>query len=168
MKNPFKFTEYKPSLDWFEEVHHIINDNDYNYFELHRRYDNTWWLFGKKCFDNPYRWEEKEIGQIHKGDLIRFIEWAKTKYGGSRILSVHMISSDFDLFAEVGNLVDNQLQKENENLQRLNEKAIQGLRGICKACAKYEHCIAEGYSRKGSHSYCWEWKHAPKKEGEQK
>ena len=171
MKMPFKFTEYKPSLDWFDTIHHEISEDDYTYFKLDRRYGHSWWLYGMKFDEKDFRWEEKEIGQIGEGDLRRFIEWAKfeeEKGGGSRIINIHMISGSFDIFAEVAKLVENQLQKENEELKRLNGRAMNCLRGQCKACAKYERCIAEGLNRKGSHFYCWEWKHAPKKEGEQK
>ena len=51
--------------------------------------------------------------------------------------------------------VDSHIVKENEKLKHLNEKAIRGLRGICKECKKYDTCG----SRKGSHMYCWEWKY---------
>ena len=67
-----------------------------------------------------------------------------------------MICGDFDIFKEVGKLIDNQIEKENEKLKLLNEKALRGLRGICKECKKYKTCG----SRKGSHVYCWEWKYS--------
>lgn len=154
-KESFKFDEFKPCLDWFETIHHTINDDDFTYFKLDRRYGPSWWLYGMK-FDNlDFRWEEKEIGEISVRDLLRFIEWAKDEHG-NRIINIHMISSSFDLFAEVGKLLDSQLVIENKRLKELNEKAIQGLRGICKECKKYNTCG----SRKGSHYYCWKWKHS--------
>lgn len=157
MKEAFKFDENKPCLDWYITEHHIINEGDYNYFKLYRRFGPSWWLFGMKYIEKEHRWEEKEIGEIYEGDLVRFIEWAKTDYG-SRIIEVHMICSDFDIFKEVGRLLDKQLLKENKKLEALNEKAMRGLRGICKECKKYGICG----SRKGSHFYCWEWKYSEK------
>lgn len=157
MKEPFEYDENVPCLDWYTTKHHIINDKDFTYFKLDRRFGPSWWLYGMKFDENNCRWEEKEIGEIYDGDLRRFIEWAKTDHG-SRIISVHMICGSFDLFAEVGKLVENPLQKEIERLKGLNEKAIRGLRGICKECKKYSTCG----SRKGSHMYCWEWKYSEK------
>lgn len=165
MKEAFKFDEFKPCLDWYTTEHHIINWGDYNYFKLDRRFGPSWWLYGMKLIENPYHWEEKEIGEIRESDLRRFIEWAKTEHG-SKIININMICGSFDIFNEVGKLIDNQLVKENEKLKRLNKKAIRGLRGICKECKKYDTCG----SRKGSHMYCWEWKyddHPTEKGGEQ-
>ncbi len=156
MKEAFKFDEFKISLDWYDTVHHTINDGDFTYFKLDRRFGPSWWLYGMKTVDKPtYHWETTEIGQIREGDLARFIEWAKDEHG-NRIIEVHMISGSFDLFAEVGKLLEPQLVKENKKLKELNDKAISGLRGICKECKKYSTCV----SRKGSHFYCWEWKYA--------
>lgn len=96
--------------------------------------------------------------------MARFIEWAKTEHG-SRIINIHMICGSFDIFAEVGKLLDKPLVKENERLKYLLEKAMRGLRGICKECAKYNACE----ERRGSHFSCWKWKYAdylPEKESE--
>ena len=104
MKMPFKFTEYKPSLDWFDTIHHEISEDDYTYFKLDRRYGHSWWLYGMKFDEKDFRWEEKEIGQIGEGDLRRFIEWAKfeeEKGGGSRIINIHMISGSFDIYTQI-------------------------------------------------------------------
>lgn len=156
MKGAFEFTEWKPCLDWFTEEKHTINDEDYIYFKLERRYGPSWWLTGMKTVEEPhYHWEETQIGQINPCDLERFIEWAKTDIG-SRIVNINMLSGSFDIFAEVGNLVESHFVRENDKLKELNKKAIQGLRGICKECKKYETCG----NRKGSHFYCWEWKYA--------
>ena len=133
MKEAFRFDEFKPCLDWYTTKHHIINWGDYNYFKLDRRFGPSWWLYGMKLIENPYHWEEKEIGEIYEGDLRRFIEWAKAEHG-SKIININMICGSFDIFNEVGKLIDNQLEKENEKLKLLNEKALRGLRGICKEC----------------------------------
>ena len=156
MKKAFEFDENKPCLDWFITERHIINDEDYTYFKLERRYGPSWWLIGMKTVDEPaYHWEETVIGRIFDGDLARFIEWAKTTYG-NRIVNINVLSGSFDIFAEVGKLIESRFVKENEKLKELNKKAIQGLRGICKECKNYSTCG----NRKGSHFYCWEWKYA--------
>lgn len=140
MREAFIFQSVEPCLDWFSYKKHEIKEEDYTYFKLNRRYGPSWWLYGMKTVDEPtYHWEETEIGEISNADLSRFIEWAKTEHG-SRIVKVDMISSSFDVFAEIGNLLNSQLVKENDKLKRLNEKAIRGLRGICKECKKYESC----------------------------
>ena len=157
-KEAFVFTETKPCLDWFTTEEHTINDEDFTYFKLDRRYGPDWWLIGMKTVDKPtYHWEEKEIGRICEADLSRFIDWAKYEdVNGNRIIDIHMISGNFDIFAEVGKLLNSQLVRENKELKELLKKAIEGLRGNCKECAKYDTCG----NRKGSHYYCWEWKHA--------
>ena len=155
-KEPFVFSSIVPCLDWYEEKKHTVNDGDFIYFKLDRRFGPSWWLYGMKTVEEPnYHWEETEIGEISSGDLIKFIEWSKSEYG-NRIINIHMICGDFDIFKEVAKLSDSQLLMENEKLKRMNEKALIGLRGICKECKKYETCG----NRKGSHFYCWEWKHS--------
>lgn len=79
MKEAFKFDEYKSCLDWYTTEPHVINWDDYNYFKLDRRFGPSWWLYGMKFIENPYHWEEKEIGKICEDDLRRFIEWAKNR-----------------------------------------------------------------------------------------
>ena len=156
MKKAFEFDEWKPCLDWYTVEHHIIHDEDFIYFKLDRRYGPSWWLIGMKTVDEPtYHWEETTIGEINDGDLARFIEWATTS-NGSRIVNINMLSGSFNIFAEVGELLNSQLVKVNKKLKELNNKALQGLRGICKECKKYGTCG----KRKGSHFYCWEWKYA--------
>ena len=101
----FEFKEFKPCLDWYETINHVINYNDYEYFKLDRRYGPSWWLYGKKLIEEPtYHWVEIEIGQISESDLPRFINWAKTEYG-SRIIDIHMLSGSFDIFEEIVKLI---------------------------------------------------------------
>ena len=95
MKEAFKFDEFKPCLDWYTTEHHIINWGDYNYFKLDRRFGPSWWLYGMKLIENPYHWEEKEIGEIYEGDLRRFIE-----------------AGDFDVGEVPGNIEYRNLTKE--------------------------------------------------------
>lgn len=108
MKESFKFEYMKPALDWYEIIKVEIKPDDYYYFKLQRRYGPTWWLIGK----NPpakgakdYKWTEKEIGEICVCDLVRFIEWAKLEYGGSKIVEISAISGSFDILREVRKLL---------------------------------------------------------------
>ena len=66
---------------------------------------------------------------------------------------------DFISVADVvprAEVADTQLLEENKKLRELNEKALHGLRGICKECKKFGTCG----NRKGSHFYCWVWKYS--------
>lgn len=107
-KKPFRFEYTTTVLDWYEIQVVEINYDDYVYFELQRRYGKDWWLIGK----NPppknsgdYRWNTKEIGRISTRDIARFVEWAKTDFGGSRITKISAISGDIDLMLEIKNLL---------------------------------------------------------------
>ena len=154
-KKPFEFDQTVLTLDWFDTIHHVIDDDDYTYYKLDRRFGPSWWLYGMKTVVNPtYHWEETEIGEISYADLIRFVEWAKTERG-SKIVDIHMLCGSFDIFNEIGSIVNKQLKNENENLRELNEKAMRGLRGICKECKNCDVCK----HKKGSHFNCWQWKH---------
>lgn len=106
-KEPFRFEYTMPVLDWYEIRRVEINYDDYVYFELQRRWQE-WWLMGK----NPppknsgdYRWTTKEIGRISTRDIARFVEWAKTDLGGSRITNISAISGAIDLMREIKNLL---------------------------------------------------------------
>lgn len=103
-KEPFKFKYTVSYLDWYDIVSVEIKPKDYCYFRLERRYGPSWWLIGK----NPpaenakdYRWTEKTIGQISDHDLVRFIEWAKSDYGGSDLVEISAISGSFDILREI-------------------------------------------------------------------
>lgn len=107
-KEPFRFEYTMPSLDWYEICKVEIQPDDYVYFELQRRYGQEWWLVGK----NPppensgdYRWTTKTIGRISTRDIARFVEWAKTDLGGSRITNISAISGAIDLMLEIKNLL---------------------------------------------------------------
>lgn len=107
-KEPFRFEYTMPALDWYEIKTVEINYDDYVYFELQRRYGKNWWLIGKipppKNSDD-YRWTTKEIGRISTRDIARFVEWAKTDLGGSRITNISAISGAIDLMREIKNLL---------------------------------------------------------------
>ena len=102
-KQSFNFTYTKPWLDWYEEVKVTINEKDYDWFKLERRFGsrNSWFIIGVNNQDEYSYRKEKEIGLIWDRDLPRFIEWAKTKNGGSRILEISAISSTFDLLETI-------------------------------------------------------------------
>jgi hypothetical protein len=106
-KEPFKFSYNRPSLDWFETINVTIEENDYYYYRLERRYGPTWWLIGMyPPKDNSYEWVNAQLGEIRKSDLLRFIEWAK-KDDGSRVIEIKVISGDFDIFEELKELIKN-------------------------------------------------------------
>lgn len=103
IKEPFNFSYTIPVLDWYDEIEVTVNENDYDWFRLERRYGdkNSWYLIGCKQQDQfPYH-KDKDLGQIWLRDIKRFIEWAKTKSGGSRILEIRAISSTFDLLETI-------------------------------------------------------------------
>ena len=107
-KEPFRFEYTMPVLDWYEIRRVEINYDDYVYFELQRRYGQEWWLMGKNPppkNSDDYRWTTKEIGRISTRDIARFVEWAKTDLGGSRITDISAISGDIDLMREIKNLL---------------------------------------------------------------
>ena len=107
-KEPFKFEYTVPSLDWFDIVKVELQPDDYYYFKLERRYGPSWWLIGKNppaAGATDYRWTEKSLGQISDGDLVRFVEWAKCDFGGSRIIEIAAISGSFDILRETERLL---------------------------------------------------------------
>ena len=154
-KEPFVFTDIKPCLDWFTMEKVTINPDDYTYFRLNRRYGPSWWIYGMKTVETPdYHWEETELGEICEADLMRFIEWAKYKDGGSRIVKINMISGSFNIFDELSKLQKSSLIKENQKLKLLIDRAAVASQGDCRLCRRNNECA----NRKGSHQYCWEYK----------
>ena len=110
VKAPFKFSYTQPSLDWFETINVEINPDDYYCFELHRRYGPDWWLIGK----NPppknstrHEWSETALGRLSYRDIAKFVEWARTDGGGSKIVGISAISGSFDLVHEIKELLLN-------------------------------------------------------------
>lgn len=104
MKNSFIYDEFKATYDWYEVVCHVIEWSDYNYFVLERRYGPSWWIRGVRYVNESHSYFKDEIGEICVADLLRFIEWAKTDHG-SKILSIEMISGEFDIFNEICDLI---------------------------------------------------------------
>lgn len=109
-KAPFKFSYTKPSLDWFETINVEINPDDYYYFELQRRYGPDWWLIGKNPpIENSTRheWSETALGRISCRDIAKFVEWARSDGGGSKIVGISAISGSLDLLHEIKALLLN-------------------------------------------------------------
>ncbi|MEO2202186.1 hypothetical protein ABGV42_00325 [Paenibacillus pabuli] len=105
-KEPFVYSYNKPCLDWYQTVNVTINDGDYLYFRIERRYGPSWWLIGMSPEEKPkFRWADTDLGEIHEGDLLRFIEWAKIG-NGSQIIEFKSISGDFDILGELLRLTD--------------------------------------------------------------
>ena len=107
IKEPFEFRYTYPSLDWYDVKKVIINDGDYYYFKIQRRYGPSWWLIGTNPpkDKNKFEWTETQLGEIENPDLIRFIKWAKDKDGGSRITEINSLSGDFDIIKDVLDLL---------------------------------------------------------------
>lgn len=104
-KKPFNFSYTKPCLDWFDTVNVTLNYDDYYYYKLERRFGPSWWIIGCNTIEKPnYHWEEKEIGRINDYDLLRFIEWNKTKFG-NKIVEIKVINGGFNIFDEVKKLI---------------------------------------------------------------
>ena len=112
MKNPdtkqqkaFEFSYNKPSLDWFDTINIKLKPEDYYYYKLERRYGRSWWLIGCNPVEEPnYHWEEKQIGEIGKNDLLKFIDWCKTNEG-NLIIQIKVLDSTFNIFDEINNLL---------------------------------------------------------------
>jgi len=77
VKEPFKFSYTKPSLDWYEFVDVSIAYDEYNYLTLEARYGGTWWVVGKKYIEDKLDWEYKQIGRIEERDIPRLVKWAE-------------------------------------------------------------------------------------------
>ena len=105
-KEPFNFKYIRPCLDWFDTKEVIINDDDYYYFKIQRRFGPSWWLIGSNPPKdrNKYKWSETELGEIYEYDLKRFIEWAKNKDGSSRITEINAICGSFNIIDEITKL----------------------------------------------------------------
>jgi len=77
IKEPFKFSYTKPSLDWYEDVNVSIAYDKYHYIALEMRYGNSWWVIGKKYNDDKDKWESEQIGRINEPDIPRLVQWAE-------------------------------------------------------------------------------------------
>lgn len=101
-KEPFVFSYVKSSLDWYDIIEVTVNWGDYDFFELERRYDSSWWLVG---YTNG---ERKTLGQLsvedRNDDVKRFIEWAETDMG-SAILRISGISSTVNMLDGIWHLL---------------------------------------------------------------
>jgi len=103
-KDPFEFEYTVPCLDWYEVKKVVLNEDDYYYFRLERRFGPSWWLIGMSPKDEPnYHREETQIGEIYDRDVKKFIEWAKQEHG-SRLIHIKAICSDFDIIEEIKKL----------------------------------------------------------------
>ena len=105
-KAVFCFECTKPCLDWYDIVNVEIKRDDYCYFRIERRYDNTWLLVGMNppAKRGDYNWLTKTLGRISNRDLVRFIEWAK-EGRGSKIIEVSSISGSFDILHDIAELL---------------------------------------------------------------
>ena len=101
-KEPFKFAWVKPTLDWFDIVHVEVEYEDYAYFKLERRFDNSWWLVGTKPCENDNGFEVVELGEVPAVDVPAFLDWCQHDGGRkSKLTEIESISSDFNVFKEL-------------------------------------------------------------------
>ena len=99
-KEPFQSSYIAPSLDYYCVEKISVNYDDYDYFELQRRFGPSWWIAG---FKNG---KSKEIGRLdHVEDLARFIEWCTSGYGGSKLVTITAISTSFDILKTISELL---------------------------------------------------------------
>ena len=107
-KEPFRFEYTRPWLDWYEIVRVEIKPDDYRLFRLEARC-GTWWIVGMnpppQC-SNTYRWVETQIGQIGLSDIGRFIKWAETERGGSRITEITASSNEHNIIKTIWGIVN--------------------------------------------------------------
>ena len=117
-KSDFYFEYTVPSLDWYETERVTIKPKEYSYFAIQRRYGGTWWLKGIKFENNPYRKEEKELGQLTPYYLVRFIKWCENDdyikgRTGSDLIGINMLCGEFNIIDEIKELL--KLLKQYEN-----------------------------------------------------
>ena len=100
-KEPFKFSYTMPSLDWYDIIHVQINPGDYAYFKIEFRYGHNTWLIGYKRVDEIDRLlpahDRVELGRLQVEDLLKFIDWCETDYGGSLITDFVAIDQSINL-----------------------------------------------------------------------
>lgn len=115
-QEPFCFEYTKPCLDWYDIVKVKINHGDYTWFKLELRYGNSWWLVGmnppKSDYKPSYIWDETDIGEIGRSDIIRFIKWAECCFHGNRIVEIKAISNSLNIVNEFAKLV-NEMEKKD-------------------------------------------------------
>lgn len=111
-KEPFEFRYTYPSLDWYGVKNVVINDGDYYYFTIERRFGPSWWLVGTNPpkDKNKFKWTETSLGEIEESDLKRFIEWAK-RDDGSRITEIRSIAGSFDILKDIARLIKREEDK---------------------------------------------------------
>lgn len=104
-KDTFKFKKYVPEMDWFKEVEVIVNKEDYLWFELERRFDNTWYLIGVNR--ELKSWEKIRtdlglLGRENRNNQVKeFIEWA-----GDLLIGIVSIGGGINLIKAISELLN--------------------------------------------------------------
>lgn len=88
MSNIVKLKTWKYEIDWSYEYIIDIDIDEYVYFEVDYRGENSWHLIGHKC-DKDYKWTEKELSYhwVYFWDMVDFIarsNLVKDKLGCTR------------------------------------------------------------------------------------
>ena len=94
-KELFKFSYNIPSLDWYTTKNVEIEWNDYAYFKLEYRYGDTY---------------AKELGEISKNDLDRFIKWCEFDYPdnyhkGNKLVDISVISTGMNIISVIQDII---------------------------------------------------------------
>ena len=103
-KDTFKFKKYVPYMDWFKEVEVIVNKEDYSWFELERRFDNTWYLIGVNR--ELKSWEKIRtdlglLGRDNRNNQVKeFIEWA-----GNSLIGILSIGGGISLIKAISEIL---------------------------------------------------------------
>ena len=103
-KDTFEFKKYVPEMDWFKEVEVIVNKEDYLWFELERRFDNTWYLIGVNR--ELKSWEKIRtdlglLGRENRNNQVKeFIEWA-----GNSLIGILSIGGGINLIKAISEIL---------------------------------------------------------------
>lgn len=106
-KESFKFSYNIPSLDWYTTKNVEIEWDDYAYFKLEYRYGDTYWLIG---YTKPGQSYAKELGEISKNDLDRFIKWCEFDYPdnyhkGNKLVDISVISTGMNIISVIQDII---------------------------------------------------------------
>lgn len=112
-KEPFEYEYTMPTSDWYTTHHVTINWNDYNNFELQRRYGSNFelWLIGYKTVDDGrhIRVEKTELGYLTPYYIKAFLDWCEFDFWGNKkaniITRISVISADINLFKVIDAII---------------------------------------------------------------
>lgn len=111
-KEPFEYEYTMPSLDWYTTHRITIKWNDYDSFELQRRYGGEFelWLIGYKTVDDGHiRLKKTELGYLTPYYIKAFLDWCEFDFWGNKkankITTISVISADINLFEVIDKII---------------------------------------------------------------